>query len=339
MCRSASPASHPPSPGAHLGEPKDLSPGVFRPAQTGNFKKEREISLKKQPKGTLVSRPIRRFSWLFLLPTFAAFCIGFVWPFIQGIWLSFCNFNTPKDWTWVGLQSYVKVFNDAGFRNAFKNTAGFAVVSIIIINLIAFFIAYALTQKLRGSNIFRTVFFMPNLIGGVVLGYIWSMIFDGILAKYNTYLTANATYGFWGLVILVAWQQIGYMMIIYVAGFQAVPEDMLEAAVIDGATKWQTLVHVIIPNMMGSIAVCTFLTLTNSFKMFDQNLALTGGAPSVMANGAKINMTELLALNIYSTYNINKNYHGVAQAKAVIFFILVAVLASVQQYVTRKKED
>ena len=295
--------------------------------------------MKKQPKGTLVSRPIRKFSWLFLLPTFIAFFIGFVWPFMQGIWLSFCNFNTPKDWEWVGPANYVKVFSDAGFMNAFKNTAGFAVVSIIIINLIAFFVAYALTQKMRGSNLFRTVFFMPNLIGGVVLGYIWSMIFDGILAKYNTYLTSNATYGFWGLVILVAWQQIGYMMIIYVAGFQAVPEDMLEAAVIDGASKWQTLFHVIVPNMMGSIATCTFLTLTNSFKMFDQNMALTGGAPSVMANGAKINMTELLALNIYSTYNINKNYHGVAQAKAVIFFILVAVLALAQQYVTRKKED
>ena len=295
--------------------------------------------MKKQPKGTLVSRPIRRFSWLFLLPTFMAFFIGFVWPFMQGIYLSFCSFNTPKDGEWMGLSNYVKVFNDAGFMNAFKNTALFAVVSIVIINLIAFFIAYALTQKMRGANLFRTVFFMPNLIGGVVLGYIWSMIFDGILAKYNTYLTANATYGFWGLVILVAWQQIGYMMIIYVAGFQAVPEDMLEAAVIDGATKWQTLFHVIIPNMMGSIATCTFLTLTNSFKMFDQNMALTGGAPSVMANGAKINMTELLALNIYSTYNINKNYHGVAQAKAVVFFILVAVLALAQQYVTRKKED
>ena len=295
--------------------------------------------MKKQPKGTLVSRPIRKFSWLFLLPTFIAFFIGFVWPFMQGIWLSFCNFNTPKDWEFTGVANYVKVFNDAGFMNAFKNTAGFAVVSIIIINLIAFFVAYALTQKLRGSNLFRTVFFMPNLIGGVVLGYIWSMIFDGILAKYNTYLTSNATYGFWGLVILVAWQQIGYMMIIYVAGFQAVPEDMLEAAVIDGANRWDTLFHVIVPNMMGSIATCTFLTLTNSFKMFDQNMALTGGAPSVMANGAKINMTELLALNIYSTYNINKNYHGVAQAKAVIFFILVAVLALAQQYVTRKKED
>ena len=286
----------------------------------------------------LIRRPIQRCAWLFLLPTFAAFCIGFIWPFLQGIYLSFCNFNTPRDAKWMGISNYAKVFKDAGFLNAFKNTAAFAVVSIILINVVAFAIAYALTQKMRGSNIFRTVFFMPNLIGGVVLGYIWSMIFDAILAKYNTYLTASATYGFWGLVILVAWQQIGYIMIIYIAGLQSVPEDMLEAARIDGATKWQTLTRVIIPNVMSSITICTFLTLTNSFKMFDQNMALTGGLPSVMAGGTKINMTELLALNIYSTYNINKNWHGVAQAKAVIFFILVAVLAIAQQSATRSKE-
>ena len=269
---------------------------------------------------------------------FAAFAIGFVWPFIQGIYLSFCNFNIPTDAKWVGLQNYAKVFKDAGFLNAFWNTAGFAVVSIILINVVAFFIAYALTQKMRGANLYRTVFFMPNLIGGVVLGYIWSMIFDGILKNYSTYLTADPSYGFWGLVILVAWQQIGYMMIIYIAGLQAVPEDMLEAARIDGATGTQTLFRVIIPNVMPSITTCTFLTLTNSFKMFDQNMALTGGLPSIMENGAKINTTELLALNIYSTYNINKNYHGVAQAKAVIFFILVAVLAIAQQSATRSKE-
>ena len=175
-------------------------------------------------------------------------------------------------------------------------------------------------------------------IGGVVLGYIWSLIFDGILKNYSTYLTANGTYGFWGLVILVAWQQIGYMMIIYIAGLQAVSEDMLEAAKIDGASGWQTLTKVIIPNVMPSITTCTFLTLTNSFKLFDQNLALTGGLPSVIQNGAKVNITELLALNIYSTYNINKKYHGVAQTKAVIFFLLVAVLALIQQAATRKKE-
>ena len=286
----------------------------------------------------LVQRPIKKHAPLFILPTFAAFCIGFVWPFIQGIYLSLCNFNTPRDAKWVGVANYMKVFSDAGFANAFKNTALFAIVSIILINVLAFTIAYALTQKMRGANLFRTVFFMPNLIGGVVLGYIWSMIFDGILKNYSTYLTANGTYGFWGLVILVAWQQIGYMMIIYIAGLQAVPEDMLEAAKIDGATGSQTLFQVIIPNVMPSIATCTFLTLTNSFKMFDQNMALTGGLPSIIVDKAKVNVTELLALNIYSTYNISKNWHGVAQAKAVIFFILVAVLAIAQQYVTGSKE-
>ena len=286
----------------------------------------------------LVQRPIKKYAPLFILPTFAAFCIGFVWPFIQGIYLSFCNFNTPKDAKWVGFANYTKVFSDAGFMNAFKNTTLFAIVSIILINVLAFTIAYALTQKMRGANLFRTVFFMPNLIGGVVLGYIWSMIFDGILKNYGTYLTANGTYGFWGLVILVAWQQIGYMMIIYIAGLQAVPEDMLEAARIDGASGAQTLFRVIIPNVMPAITTCTFLTLTNGFKLFDQNLALTGGMPSVMVDGAKINATELLALNIYSTYNISRNYHGVAQAKAVIFFLLVAVLALAQQYATSSKE-
>ena len=286
----------------------------------------------------LIRGPIKKWAWLFLLPTFAAFCIGFIWPFLQGIYLSFCKFNVPSDAKWNGLSNYAKVFSDASFLNAFKNTTAFAIVTIIIINIFSFAIAYALTQKMRGSNLFRTVFFMPNLIGGVVLGYIWSMIFDGILKHYATYLTANSTYGFWGLVILVCWQQIGYMMIIYIAGLQAVPEDMLEAARIDGASGAQTLFRVIIPNVMPAITTCTFLTLTNGFKLFDQNLALTGGMPSVMVDGAKINATELLALNIYSTYNISRNYHGVAQAKAVIFFLLVAVLALAQQYATSSKE-
>ena len=285
-------------------------------------------------------RPLQYCAPIFLAPMVASFCIGFIWPFLQGIYLSFCKFNVPKDAQWVGFENYAKVFKDPGFANAFWNTAAFAVVSIILINVLAFAIAYALTQKMRGSNLFRTVFFMPNLIGGVVLGYIWSMIFDGILKRYSTYLTADPIYGFWGLVILVAWQQIGYMMIIYIAGLQSVPEDMLEAAKIDGANGRQTLFRVIIPNVMPSITICTFLTLTNSFKLFDQNMALTGGLPQVLdpVAKAKINMTELLALNIYSTYNINKNWHGVAQAKAVVFFIIVAVLAIAQQAATRSKE-
>ena len=296
----------------------------------------------------LVRRPIKRWFPLFILPTFACFIIGFVLPFYQGIVLSGYNFTVadfgkllvaPQNMDFVGVENYEKAI-DAGFINAFWNTAGFAIVSIILINVIAFFIAYALTQKMRGSNLFRTVFFMPNLIGGVVLGYIWNLIFEGILGKFGTYLTANGTYGFWGLVILVAWQQIGYMMIIYIAGLQAVSEDMLEAAKIDGANGRQTLFRVIIPNVMPSITICTFLTLTNSFKLFDQNLALTGGLPQIIDKEAmaKINVSELLALNIFSTYNTSKNFHGVAQAKAVIFFVLVAVLALTQQWATRRKE-
>lgn len=286
----------------------------------------------------LIRRPIQRMFWLFLLPMTAAFCIGFVYPFLKGLFLSFCKFKTTSKWTWVGLSNYAKALADESFRYSFGYTALYAIVSLVLINVLAFAVAYVLTQEIRGTNLFRTVFFMPNLIGGVVLGYVWSLIFDGILKNFSTYLTANGTYGFWGLVILVAWQQIGYMMIIYIAGLQAVPEDMLEAARIDGATGSQTLFKVIIPNVMPAITTCTFLTLTNSFKLFDQNLALTGGMPSVLQNGSKINVTELLALNIYSTYNISKKYHGVAQAKAVIFFILVAVLALAQQAATRKKE-
>ena len=286
----------------------------------------------------LLRRPLQRCFPIFVLPTFLAFCIGFLFPFLWGIYLSFCNFNTPLNAVWNGLENYSKIFTDDGFWNAFKNTAAVAVVNIVVINVFAFALAYALTQKLRGSNIFRTVFFMPNLIGGVVLGYIWKMIFDGILYAYNTYLTANATYGFWGLIILMAWQQIGYMMIIYIAGLQAVPEDMLEAAKIDGANRWQTLWRVIIPNVVPSITICVFLTLTNSFKLFDQNMALTGGLPVITTATGQVSLTEMLALNILSTFNIGKNWHGVAQAKAVIFFLLVAVLALAQLRFTRSKE-
>lgn len=287
----------------------------------------------------LIRRPIQRWFPVFILPTFIAFAIGFIWPFLQGIYLSFCQFNTPKDAVWDGISNYVKAITDQGFRHAFVNTALFAVVSIILINVVAFAIAYALTQKMRGAKpVPYSIFYAEHDLERGPGLIIWSMIFDRDPEVYNTYLTANAPYGFWGLVILVAWQQIGYMMIIYIAGLQAVSEDMLEAAKIDGANGSQTLFRVIIPNVMPSITICTFLTLTNSFKMFDQNLALTGGAPTMMVEGSRISTTELLALNIYSTYNINKNWHGVAQAKAVIFFLLVAVLAIAQLTATRKKE-
>ncbi len=293
--------------------------------------------MKKQKK--LVSKSIQKCFPIFMLPTLLAFCIGFLWPFLQGLYLSFCDFTIIKNAKFIGVSNYIKAFKDTGFRYSLGYTAAFAVVSIIAINLLAFTVAYFLTQNIKGTNIFRTVFFMPNLIGGIVLGYIWSMIFDGILMKYGTFLLAETKYGFWGLLILMCWQQVGYMMIIYIAGLQSIPEDMIEAAKIDGASKWQTLWQIIIPNVMSSFTICIFLTLTNSFKLFDQNLALTGGAPVLFKEtGEMINSTEMLALNIYSTFYASGSNRGVAQAKAVLFFIMVAILAMAQLKLTREKE-
>ena len=288
----------------------------------------------------LIRRPIQRMVWLFLLPTFAAFCIGFLYPFFKGAFLSFCKFKLTSQWTWVGFSNYIKALSDSSFLHAFWYTALFAFVSVVFINVLAFTVAYFLTKGIRGSNLFRTVFFMPNLIGGIVLGYIWSMIFDGILSRYGTSILLNTKLGFWGLIILMCWQQIGYMMIIYIAGLQAVPEDMLEAAKIDGASRWQTLWKVTIPNVMPSITICTFLSLTNGFKLFDQNLALTGGQPyTILSDGSSIKETEMLALNILNTfYGQNANSRGTAQAKAVLFFILVATIGLLQLSANRKKE-
>ena len=297
--------------------------------------------MKKKITGqTMLSRSVQKTFPLFLLPTVAAFCIGFVWPFLHGMFFSFTKFKTTSNWTWVGFENYIKALADESFRYSFSYTALYAIVSVILINVLAFTIAYFLTQKIRGANLFRTVFFMPNLIGGIVLGYIWSMIFDGILGAYNQSILTEKTWGFWGLVILMCWQQIGYMMIIYIAGLQAVPEDMLEAAKIDGANTTQTLFKVTIPNVMPSITICTFLSITNGFKLFDQNLALTGGLPFIInSDGTTVHTTEMLALNIYNTfYGQSSTARGVGQAKAVLFFILVAALGLMQLKFTRDKE-
>ena len=296
--------------------------------------------MKRNPLKSFWRNPTRRWAWLFLGPVIAAFAIGFVWPFLQGIYLSFCKFRLISDAQLEGFGNYAKAFADPSFLHAFWYTALFALVSLVLINVLAFTVAYLLTQGIKGSNLFRTVFFMPNLIGGIVLGYIWSMIFDGILSKYGTSILLDTKLGFWGLIILMLWQQIGYMMIIYIAGLQAVPEDMLEAAKIDGASKWQTLFRVTIPNVMPSITICTFLSLTNGFKLFDQNLALTAGQPFIIqSDGSVIKTTEMLALNIYNTfYGSNSTSPGVAQAKAVLFFILVAGLGLLQLAYTRKRE-
>ena len=277
-----------------------------------------------------MQKTLKRYFPIFVLPTLIAFSFAFIIPFVMGAYLSFCKFKTITNAQFVGLENYIKIFADKDFVNAFGFTLKFSVVSIITINVFAFILALALTRKIKGTNLFRTVFFMPNLIGGIILGYIWQQMINAVLLKYETTLVANPTYGFWGLVILMNWQMIGYMMIIYVAGLQNVPTDLIEAAQIDGATSLQTLFKVKIPMVMPSITICLFLTVSNSFKLFDQNLALTAGAPS--------KKTAMLALDIYNTFYGRNGYEGVGQAKAVLFFIVVAVIALGQLVLTRRKE-
>lgn len=278
-----------------------------------------------------MQKTLRKYFPLFVLPTLIAFAVVFLIPFLMGIYLSFTEFTTVTNSRWVGLQNYVTAFTtNREFLNALWFTVKFAAVSVVSINVIGFLMASLLTRGIRGTNVFRTVFFLPNLIGGIVLGWIWQMIFNGILYHYEMTLTYSPSFGFWGLVILMNWQMIGYMMIIYIAGIQAIPGELYDAADVDGAGPWQKLTRVTLPMVMPSITICTFLTLTNSFKLFDQNLALTAGAPS--------KKTAMLALDIYNTFYGRTGWEGVGQAKAVVFFLLVALLAFLQLRITRRRE-
>lgn len=275
--------------------------------------------------------PLKKYFSLFCLPTLIAFMIAFAIPFLSGIYLSFTSFTTVTNAKFVGLQNYITAFSaDNDFINALLFTLKFSVVSVISVNVLAFALALMLTKKLKGTNIFRTLFFMPNLIGGIVLGYIWQLIINGVLYPFGYTITSNADFGFLGLVVLTNWQLIGYMMIIYIAGIGNVPHDIIEAARVDGASNSRILFKIIIPSVMPSITICLFLTITNTFKVFDQNLALTAGAPS--------KSTQMLALDIYNTFYGRAGYEGVGQAKAVIFFIIVAAVALLQLYLTRRKE-
>ena len=277
-----------------------------------------------------MQKSMKRYFPIFALPTLVAFTIGFIIPFIMGIYLSFCDFTTISNAKFVGLQNYARIFTDNSFTHALWFTALFTIVSVLAINVLAFTVAMLLTKGIKGTNLFRTVFFMPNLIGGIVLGYIWQMLLNGILSYFGKTLTYSSAYGFWGLVILMCWQQIGYMMIIYIAGIQNIPGELIEAAKIDGANSRQLLFHVTIPMVMPSITICSFLTLTNSFKLFDQNIALTAGEPA--------NSSQMLALNIFETFYTRTGWEGAGQAKAVVFSIIVAVIAIAQNKITRSKE-
>ena len=278
-----------------------------------------------------MKKALKKYFGVFILPTSAAFVLVFVVPFIMGIFLSFTRFTTVTNASWVGLENYIRAFTeDTDFLYSLGFTSLFTLVSVLTVNVFAFALALLLTRGIKGTNLFRGVFFMPNLIGGIVLGYIWNLLINGVLATIGVDITYKTEYGFWGLVLLTNWQLIGYMMVIYIAGLQNIPEDLIEAAAIDGASPAKTLFKVKIPMVMPSVTICMFLTLTNSFKMFDQNLALTAGAPE--------RSTEMLALNIYNTFYGRAGWQGVGQAKAVIFFIIVAVIALVQLKLTSRRE-
>lgn len=276
-------------------------------------------------------KKLKNYSPIFLGPIIIAFIISFIVPFIMGVYLSLCKFTTVENASLTGVKNYFDAFTDPDFLNALWFTVKFTVVSVITVNVLAFLLALVLTRGLHGSNLFRTVFFMPNLIGGIVLGYIWNLIINGVLGLFGVDITYSAQYGFWGLVILMNWQMIGYMMVIYIAGIQSIPTSLTEASKIDGANYSQTLKNIIIPMVMPSVTICTFLTLSNSFKLFDQNLALTNGAPG--------NQTTMLALDIYNTFYGTVGEQGIGQAKAVIFAVIVALIAFIQLRLTRSKEE
>ena len=277
-----------------------------------------------------MNQSMKKYFIIFVGPTLAAFFIAFVIPFVMGLYLSFCDFTTVTNAAFVGLSNYVTAFTNDGFINALWFTIKFAVVAVITINVCGFPLAMLLTQKIRGTKIFPTIFFMPNLIGGIVLGYIWQSMINGVLSKFGVTMLIDPAYGYWGLIILMNWQLIGYIMVIYIAGLQNVSPDLIEAAKIDGATPWEILRKITIPMVMPSITICLFLTIANSFKMFDQNLALTGGGPS--------QKTTMLALDIYETFYGRNGFEGVGQAKAVVFFIIVTGIAMAQLLFTRRKE-
>ena len=278
-----------------------------------------------------MEKALKKWWPLFILPTMAAFTIGFLIPFVWGLYLSFCEFTTVNDAVWVGLNNYVLAFTDPSsyFTHSLWYTALFSVVSTVIINVLGLTVAILLVRGIRGTNIFRTVFFMPNLIGGIVLGWLWQVLINGVLAKYGVTIVTNEWYGFWSLILVMTWQQLGYMMIIYISGLQSIPEELMEAASIDGANAWQTLRFVKLPMLMPSITICTFLTIPNGFKLFDQNLALTNGMPPE---------SRLMALDIYNTFYGRTGWAGAGQAKAVVFCIIVVAIALLQQKLTHSKE-
>ncbi|HYG57593.1 MAG TPA: sugar ABC transporter permease [Symbiobacteriaceae bacterium] len=286
--------------------------------------------------------------WSFLTPTLFAFFMVLVVPFVLGVYYSFTTWTgvpgNPIDW--VALANYKAMFKDLRFFYSFGLTALYAVVSMTVVNLLAFGLALLVTQELRLKNIYRTGFFLPNLIGGLVLGYIWQFIFNAAIPKVGdmvhweflrrSFLSDPKT-AFFAIVFVAAWQYAGYIMMIYIAALQNVPGELTEAAAIDGANNWQRLRHITIPMIAPAFTVSSFLTLVNAFKMFDVNVSLTNGMPVSQFLGKSVFGTELVAMNIYNTAFASNNM-AQGQAKAVMFFLVLVIVSLIQVYFNKKRE-
>ena len=276
---------------------------------------------------------------LFLFPLVFTFAVTVLLPFAAGIFYSMTDWNGVTLTKFVGLKNYIDMFKSGAYLYSFLITFLFTVINMILVNVVAFALALLCTSKIKGKNFFQAAFFLPNLIGGIVLGYVWQFVFNKVLVQLlgGSSMLSDPNQAFIAILIVSCWQYAGYIMMIYITGLQTVPKDVIEAASVDGANSRTILTKIRIPMIMNTFTVCIFLTLVNSFKQFDVNFALTAGAPSRLIGGNMYSATEFLALNIYNTA-IGLNQYAAAQAKAVVFFAILAVVSLTQVTISKKKE-
>jgi raffinose/stachyose/melibiose transport system permease protein len=287
--------------------------------------------------------------WLFLVPALSSFILVVVVPFVMGIYYSMTDWTAVagQEANWVGLGNYKNMFSDLAFRYSFLRTFLFTLLSVISINAVALTLAFLVTREIRFKNFFRAGFFIPNLIGGLVLGYIWQFIFKSVVPSVGTLLgiealekvliLAEPNLALFGLIFAFTWQYAGYIMMIYVAALLNVPQELIEASQIDGANFIQRLRSITIPMIAQAFTITSFLTLVTSFKQYDIIVALTNGGPAAIYQGTTVNSTEMLAVHIYSVaFKYNNMAEG--QARAIIFFIVLSVVSIGQVYYNKKKE-
>lgn len=276
---------------------------------------------------------------IFAGPALLAFVAVVIVPFIYGVYLTFTNWNgISTEHSFVGFNNYIQVFLDVQFWSSLWLTIRYVFFSVVLINVIAFALAYCLTSGLKAQNFFRTGFFTPNLIGGVVLGFIWQFVFSNVLvslgsswgiSSMTTSWLSDPVKAFWTLVIVSVWQSSGYMMLIYVAGFTSISTDLIEASKIDGCTGWQTTRHIVVPLMVPSFVICLFLSLSRCFMVYDLNLSLTKGDP--------YGTTQMAAMYVYQKAFTSQQY-GIGQAEAFFLFLVVAIVSVTQIYIGKRKE-